>query len=210
MILTPDEYYAKYKDDYVLNLSYPWGRSLIKQVKCGMLKWSDVDAYRWYGAFEGNFCFFRLTDHTNVPDLPTLEEIEKKMLDYKKFSRFSWPYDFPDKILGKDWNIVTLHGQVCSRSTLTQEELNQLVHNANSEQFKYWLDKTQEKFDWDKTTPSKEFPIKLYLCGNDDDSWTKLFTNLRTAEFYLNQLSGINEFDAPTFDIISRDFVYTN
>jgi len=210
MILTSEEYYDKYRDEYVLRLSETWGRSLIKQVKCGMLKWSDIDAYRWYGAFEGNFVFFRLTDHTNDPNLPTLQEIEEKKLNYKKFSRFSWPYDYPKKILGENWDLVEVNGKTCSRSTLTQKELDELVALSTYDQLKYYLDKTQEKFDWEKSSPSKEFPVKLYLCGNDDDSWTKLFTNLRTAEFYLNELSGINEFNIVIFDIISRDFVYTN
>lgn len=219
MLITIEEYIKQYNDKldkytepYLLNLSelklrhdnIP-GQFLNK--KSWMLKWNDNDAACWAGPFEGNYVFCSITDYNHkYPRLKSIAEIKEHQKTYEKYSSYNWPHDYVESILGKDWNICYIGEKKLSRSDLTNLELDLLISKANEENLIFYKRKiNSDKEDWSLETVSKEFPVSLYMCGNDDCSYTKLFRSFKEAENYLRELSILNN-----FDIIYKDFVFTN
>jgi len=215
MTLTIDDYLDRYEQKsaaYLISLAAPTpGHPNIPEQflpqTSGMLKWSEADAHCWAGPFSGNFCFYRIRDWNNqYPKLCSTAEINEHEKTHNKYNAYTWPHTnkLCTKILGENWDSCYVGTILCSRSELTNVELDKLLTHATAEEKRQYLTVLAEmnkNLTFRKSTPSKELPVSLKLFGNDDATQTKLFPSMDSAERYLRYLEKHN-----TFDTIHKHF----
>lgn len=154
----------------------------------GYFHWpANKDPHNWGGPFidkEGeNWVGFRLTDENYNPRHPLLspEVIHENNKKYATYSRYSYPRSVFDR-LKMDENYWTRpfskeNPQLCSFSEMSEKELNLVLKEMTP------LEKVSSEIkiasiisDSGEGNPFKHpstlNPHKLYLCGNDDISWT--------------------------------------
>lgn len=180
--------------------------------KAIMIKWPDNDAFNWFGPFEGNYVFCRIEDYTYVyPDIPTEEEIDLKQKTFEMYMS----YNIPPKAFSRIFNHDKLFfitkgtdGKEYSRSSLTHEEYQKVILELTEEEMKQrdYNIKHNLKFKWSLTEVNKEFPVKIYLCGDDDDSYTKLDRNKKEADEEVENLIDINN----DMRYIKKNYIFTN
>jgi|GEM_PF-6483811 len=220
--LTIDEYLEKYSQTLSMT-NYLMGMAVNKStspfppefIKVGMLKWEDGSANCWGGPYKGNYVFCKVEDHTfTVGNLKSLAEIAEHWKSYITYSthntinggRALQKY-FPEI---KDWYFIqkTTDGKECSRTSFTHQELQHYLTNATKEELAYREDRIKEKMEGLITNYalSIELPVKFYLCGNDDCSYTGYFPTkdaaLKTLEFFIEE--------QPDISWIQEKFEFTN
>lgn len=84
--------------------------------------------------------------------------------------------------------------------------LNQMEDVFNQ---KHYPKKKREEYTWYKESATYEYPFRLYLCGNDDTSYSRFFPSVSEAQTCLNALLGKEQLDFSA-DIIRNQFVFTN
>ena len=159
-----------------------------KLVDYGMMKWSE-DAYCWAGDWSG-YVFFSIINYADeYPYLKSMIEINEEEKTYHRYSKYSWPYGFCNKVFGSGWDIINNEdGTQSYRSRLTHLELLKLrEYSLNSKDYNdnqaypSYQDKifeAEQEIHWHLECPSMELPIILYMCGTDDISYSKLFDSI--------------------------------
>ena len=194
-----------------------------KQIKLGMLKWRDTDAYSWAGPFDGNYVLCNIIDYTHVvPNLKSMDEIKESVKTYVKYSTYNWDNDtilrvFKDrKDLDKKYGYFLIKYKykdnkegVSGRSTLTHSELNEILTKATPKEIaKYYAtcDRIIKEEKWELEEQSVELPVKLKLNGDDDYSYAKLFG---TPEEALTELDFLIK-EQPSIEHIRNNYIFTN
>jgi len=210
-----------YKDDYLeksLNSEYA-DCFPPRLVDSGMIDWKNKEeAACWGGAWEERYAACKITDYTLCLDIPTIEMVncqENKFYNYSlhyiQFQAlkrmFGWRKDFIDAGHYGYFLLSTKDGKECSRSELTHAELETFLRNATPEELAYREQKIKKenKHIWWKETPTKEFPVKIYMFGNDDCSYSKMCKNENEAIKIVNEI-----IKHPKMEYIHKNFVFTN
>lgn len=196
-----------------------------KLIMSGMIDWKDEeDASNWAGPWDKRYVGCKIENYSLTLDLPTIamiKEEERKFWFYNSsnirrdvFRRiFKDHPDFPHEYDKQTKNAFYLimkatTGQECSRMEMTQEEVDYFLANATEEEKRYREmeieNKTKNLNLW-KETPTKEFPVKIYLFGNDDLSYSKVCYNVKEAEKIVNEI-----IEKPKMKYIYDNFVFTN
>lgn len=115
----------------------------------GMLKFTDETHWALANSFHG-FGYF-LTSSFSLSVLSSLNDFKQE----QRFSRFN----FPRRFKYKDHAKSELH-------------LQKRLERLTDKELKDW--ETGQKFNY-IDSPTKEFPFRLYICGNDDASYSKFF-----------------------------------
>lgn len=144
-------------------------------------------------ANEKHWAMFRLTDHTKEHKLPSADQIDAHQRTYIKYSAYTYGYGNCTKVFGKGWDISYVGDSRCSRGAITHQEYLQLESFLGAEKTKELYDIGLEDLDipvdrWVNTTPHIELPIKLFVAGNDDTSFTKLFATREEAYNFLESM----------------------
>lgn len=179
----------------------------------GMLEFNVKHDYCLAGPFKTkdgrSWAMYRLTDHTREHKLPSREQIEANQRTYEKYNAYTYGWNKVTNILGKDWHLVTLRGGPCGRASLTHQEYLRVEKELGKEEMdRLYQDALISSNDekWYTTTPHIEMPVKLYIAGNDDSSYTRLFETVEEGEKYLKELA-----DVPTTsEQITSDMYFTN
>jgi len=187
-----------------------------KLVVSGMIDWIDKkDAEFWGGAWEGQYAGCRITDYSLCLDIPTLEMVNQQQIKFSKYNSFNIPlYAFERMFKWRpDCNrhtfiVKTIDGKECSRSELTHIELETFLRNATPEEIAYReteIQRENKEMEWGKEMPTKEFPVKIYLFGNDDCSYTKTCKSDKEALKILQIIV-----DNPNSKYIHDNFIFSN
>lgn len=139
-------------------------------------------------------------------DLSSSENIIKcGMLEWDKDSAWRWSGPFPlDTVFFKirDYRIKTKY----DKPLKNESDLLIYIEN-NIKKYNYITNKEFYLKENLALTPTIENPIKFYICGNDDCSYTVVFPNVRSA---LNALEYIEEL--PLFEVLFDEygFMFSN
>ena len=227
--LTIEEYCKKfYRDpkdkhmiEYVESLAYRKNRPEVpfppEIYKVGMLEWNNKDADCWGGPFEENYIFCRITDHRfEYPAPKSVREINLEQEIYEEYSGYNVPLParlriFPYATKPHGYFIQkTWEGKECSRSMFTHAEytlmMSELTVEEKAEREQNINYKLKAKYRWALEQPSKEFPIKIYLCGNDDCSYTRVVLNRQEAQKEFKALLSYGN----NMNWIRKYYVFTN
>lgn len=222
MIISHEEYVKICDDDnpeyskYVLSKRETEDRNTTETfirivLSHGMLEFDTEEDYCLAGPFKTkdgkSWAMYRLTDHTREKELLSKEQIEIQQKTYKKYSAYT--YRNIEKILGENWWSVTYDGNICRRSNLTYREYllieKELGKDEMNRLYQTAINLPNEE-KWHTTTPHIEMPIKLYIAGNDDSSYIKLFETTEEGEEYLKKLAS----KPVTSEQIQSDMYFTN
>lgn len=203
-------------DDYLSTHPQPHGDSYLRRLASdnrkekllhtGMIKWNDSEAHNWAGPFGGNYAFIRITDHSLVYGLKTFMEHHVHGIAYVTYSIYNFPYR-----LQNTFDMTCKVGeQICSRSTLTHRERLQLIEMMTEEETDAYLVNIRDKVDhWDRDIPTQahvERPFHIYMCGNDDCSYSATFASQEDVEEAFEDIV-----ENPTFDTLRKlNFLFTN
>jgi len=188
-------------------------------VDVGMIDWkNEDDASFWGGAWNNRYAACIVKDYSLCLDIPTVDMVNLKEDKYYKYSLnniefsvlkrlFGWRNDFCDNGHYGSFIVVTKDGQKCARSELTHEELEVFLRHATPEELEYRENKIKEqnKHSWWKETVTKEFPVEIYMFGNDDCSYTKVCKNGKEAMRIIDEV-----IRKPSSKYIHEHFVFTN
>lgn len=186
--MTIDEYRKLFPTENV------WRVAPIKQngetslIVDGMLLFDDCSAANLAGPFDGNYGYFSITDRTDIAGWKLFTEQELRQ--QYRLSIYSIP----------NYYRYGFNSDVSSEGHL-QRRLRVL----SKKDLELW-ERNQREFAID--CPTAEKPFVLYICGNDDSSWSKFFSTAHDAKLELNLL----EYYQPlSWDIITeRKFIFTN
>lgn len=125
----------------------------------GMLKFDD-SACDWAGPFEGDYAHFALFDERNLPGTNKL----KTLAQLREAARFCH-YNMPRS--------AGFHNPATS-----EEQLQKRLKDLTPKELREWEAKVAA---WHPEHAWIECPFTLYLCGNDDCSYSKWFPTLEAA-----------------------------
>lgn len=224
MYLTIDEFVEKYPDassiDYIKCFNK---RKPNTKLMALMIEVSKSDSYMWAGPFtspDGKYWFVcKIQDDSQLLDLNTVAIVNAKQRQYKLYSKYSYPHGLVEKLFGKNWEIYDYEDKnyeitKCSRSALTHEEMLIMHEYLRTDPvYKHTFDldaiinyEISFKNDWSKKTTTKEFPVRVYMAGNDDCSYTILHEVWTTALIWVETLSNMQNKE----DYIRKNCVFTN
>lgn len=177
-----EDYYILFPDEKV------WCAERSTTQIHGMLEFNET-ASSWAAPFNGNWAYYSIKDGRKINpnrELPTLAEAKRKA----KYSRYAFPSRFmlTEKSVMDDHKLETLQSQM-TKSEITYRE--KYLEEAAS--------------DW----YTIEKPFCLYMCGNDDCSYSKFFATLEQAMEELTMLEACQPLDMNK-DIQHNGFVFTN
>lgn len=199
MRLTYGEYNKRFPQSNDYLKSHFNDTSKYKCIESGMILWEDQPE-RWGGPWEGSFAAFVFRDHTKDLELKSCNEIFTKHKHYANTSKYNVPASTLKKLgwesQSEYWHMIYIDKDgrhtLCSRSELTEEELEILQNKMTDE----------EKIEWELnimkcvcgrdlnplTCVSKEKPFSIYFFGNDDCSYTAVFKNKKIAKEFLDMI----------------------
>lgn len=180
-----EQYYLRFPTEHV------WCAERLSNVKTtqGMLEFNE-SADCWAHPFNKSWAYFsimdgKLMEHAKYK-LPTLKELEHK-------ARHAHYY-FPHRFFLSHNSVMSEHRIANLFAGMTAREIDQYEKSiANHIKECYTVEK----------------PFRLYLCGNDDCSYSKYLAQLSEAEEELVLLEACQPLDFEK-DIIDNGFVFTN
>lgn len=194
--------------------------SVIIYIEGGMLEFDKKESYALAGPFitgkgtenERHWAAYYISDHSRLGTLKSVKEENLAQKRYYKYSAYTYGWRVVEEVLGKDWFLCYVGEdptKLCSRSTLTYQELlkvrNALGIQKCTELYEERL-KSIEEDRWSDVTPHIELPIKLYLAGNDDSSFTRLFATVEDAVRFVNDVSK----NLATSSFLHEEMIFTN
>lgn len=202
MILTNEDYFNIHTDsiyiDYINRVSE-------NSIRCGFLKWDNNESWIWSGDYNGCYCAFIIDSYSNAEPLLTKAEMDIHQLKSDKYCSFSWPPNILYKYFDND--ILVDYGfkfhfddsdKVYVRNQLTEDEYNHLISVCTGDELnihKSKLELLNSCFRWSNCEFTVETPIRLYLYGTDDTSYSIFVDTIETANETLIKLEKL-----PTFD----------
>jgi len=148
------------------NFNYP------RTLRAEFIKWPDSPEY-WAGAWARTHVLACVKDHTNI--YPALKPRHIRDAEIKHYA-MTCTYCLPSKYRQQYEKVVTVNGRKCLNSTLTNVELTELDELMSDEEKSEWGQKVSDhiansKLD-DTTYTTFEKPIRIYLAGTDDTSYS--------------------------------------
>lgn len=154
----------------------------------GMLQFDEDSRANWAGPFEGGFAYYCVIDNRHL-HLPTLAEAAEQ-------HRFSH-WIMPD---------VVRYQQGWKESAQNEEHLQKRLALLSYKDLKQWeinIRKMVVEF------PTVENPFSLYMCGNDDCSYTKYYSTLEALQAELDLFLSDQPLNM-SLHIYENGFVFTN
>lgn len=194
--LTIDEYLEKFPlkpnpSEYLRGLAIVRKKTFPQElVRVGMLKWEDETACCWGGPYKGNYVFGKIEDYSlTCGELKSLAEIAEYWRTYFKYSTYCFQHGSLQKYfpyMDRQFSTflqISSDGTHCGRSSLTHQELELFLSRAPKEEKDYREEKIKEELEGTITqyTLSIELPVRFYLCGNDDTSYSGYFPTREAA-----------------------------
>jgi hypothetical protein len=175
----------------------------------GFILWNKADAHNWAGPWLNKAALCLVTDYRFDPKLKSIYEKIEHWRTYEQYNKFNLPYKF-QKELEKNMILISNSGDKCSRSQMTYEEKQHILKQLTTKELEEYNLKITKKIIYHKSNiyiePTIEHPIEIYLCGNDDTSYTYCCENVERAKDIINQIE-IN----PNFKKLkSLGFKFTN
>lgn len=165
----------------------------------GSFKDKNNNTYWGYYSLK-NYCFYH--------NLKSISELIVKQKTYLTYSKYSYP-TLVKEVFGEDYfSYVNKYGTSVTRTRLTNEELNKLKH-YNDIVFRCNQEKVFEELftmPWYKETCTIEYPYKLYICGNDDASYSKFFSTKKDMYEFFNSIKD----KKLTLDFLNKEMIFTN
>jgi hypothetical protein len=212
VFLTIKEYVKRYGDRYEDYLNRHAKNGLfVYTIVHGLIEWEKETSHMWAGPFPGNCVGVTLTDHSRDCNIKTLAQIMEQVNAYSEYSVYNYPRDLIEQILGKDvLKIISTEGDLCGRSKLTYQETQTMLSRMTPEQKLFREKRMEEEIaqirdTWPREMPHVEKPYCLRLYGNDDTSYSRLFSILEEAKTEIEILV-----KNPSADRIYKEFVFTN
>ena len=151
----------------------------IKLIKQIMFRLDNDYPYQAYCGFSDRTCwvYCSVTDHSNAkPKIKTKEELIQYQISHTKLSKYNWS--------SKDLKMNESDYYKLSY-TITEEMLSKLLEDPeNLKKFNDKMDPTinpESPEWWYNTMPHKEKPIRIYVAGGDDSSYTQLVKTVDEA-----------------------------
>ena len=185
-------------------------------VQCGMLKWDDDDApEHWGGAFPNNMVYFQLEDHRKDSNLSTAVKIFENTKNYAYRSRFNRSLQALLRAgFNDDYWVRPYMGQLCSFSEMSDEEIKAVEAVETPEEKLQFELKYHGYLASNSGNPYNQIsidrPFKLYLCGNDDCSYSMYF-NWNEEDYFENILHPVKTIlTTPSWYDVHRHCHFTN
>ena len=152
--------------------------------------------------------YYSLTNYCFYHELKSISELIAKQKTNLIYSRYSYP-KLVKEVFGEEYfSYISNNGTLVTRTRLTDEELNKLKE-YNDFLFIYNQEKALEELftmPWYKEMCTIEYPYKLYICGNDDTSYSKFFKTQKEMYEYFNSIK-----DRPlTYENTFNYMIFTN
>lgn len=152
--------------------------------------------------------YYSLEDYRFYKELKSIAELIAEQKTYLIYSRYTY-YQLVKEVFGKEYfSYKYKDGTLTTRTKLTNEELNKLK-NHNDFLFRYNQEKALEELftiPWYKETCTIEYPYKLYICGNDDTSYSKFFSTKKDMYKFFNSIKN----NKLTCKFFNKQMVSTN
>lgn len=143
------------------------------------------------GPFDGGYAYYM------IQDCRTLRGWNVVSFDnYKLRCRFS-QYNIPN------WN-----GKGLKNPAENEEQLQKRLEKLTDKERKYWQIAVEKEIKY-CDYPTLENPIRFYICGNDDSSWTKFFPTVESAKEELKLYLSMQPINYQ-IHISDNGFVFTN
>ena len=134
--------------------------------------------------------YYSLEDYRFYRELKSIAELIAEQKTYLIYSRYTY-HQLVNEVFGKEYFSHTYKdGTFTTRTKLTREELNEL-RKHNDFLFRYNQERALEELitiPWYKETCTIEYPYKLYICGNDDTSYSRLFCTKEDMYKFFNNI----------------------
>jgi len=186
-IISFEEYLELIKDheDYKIYSKYFIGTTSKNTLFEGMLKWPDDDSpENWAGPFPLNYVIIRISKSNTTK---TEVDVFNSMLNSEKRSTYNRLGTVLDRVgFGREYWIrplvykgETVSDQLCTYSTMTDEELSIVEAAETPEEHLYYQQKVIRNLSSKDSRPKNqdtiEHPYRIYLAGNDDYSYTMYY-----------------------------------
>lgn len=210
--IIPDDFDSEYLEEAKNILSY------IKSYK-GEIKfhrefilWNDVPEY-WSGPYFKKYVLCSITDYTPQEDLKSTNLLKWEIREKAKYNIKNVPEKYkkyidmsPRLISGKENKI-----HEWEKHKMNISEYRHILKIIDEKSKKQWFRNQklefQKEFNRDILEyPSMDYPVKVYLCGNDDTSYSILTENREKALMIVNDIR-----NNPTWDNLQNiGFIFTN
>lgn len=152
--------------------------------------------------------YYSLEDYRFYKELKSIAELIVEQKTYLIYSRYTY-YQLVKEVFREEYFSYTYKdGTPVTRTKLTNEELNKLK-NHNDFLFRYNQEKALEELftiPWYKETCTIEYPYKLYICGNDDTSYSKFFSTKKDMYKFFNSIKN----NKLTYKFFKKQMIFTN
>jgi hypothetical protein len=174
----------------------------------GFIKWPD-NPECWAGAYEtpeGGYVWCSVSNSERCYGLKSMAET---IAGNEKYATYS-AYNLPPYLLSMSERKVKVHGSECTATQLTRSELDAIVAvmgKLDREQWEGKVEKLKSSMNSEsRGYPTVEYPVKIYLAGTDDCSYSLCTATQEIANDIVSDLV-----KNPTWDKV-RDygFVFTN
>ncbi len=182
-----DEYRLLYPTEIVHSCTLTKSDGTSALVREGMLKFDD-SACDWAGPFEGDYAYFCILDERHLPGTNKLKSLAQ-LREEARFCHYNMP------------RTAGFHNPATSEAQL-QKRLKDLT----PKELREWEAKIAA---WHPEHAWIECPFTLYLCGNDDFSYSKWFPTLEAAHEEVELLLACEPLNTQR-DIRDNGFVFTN
>lgn len=199
---------ADKKDQHYLT-SLCQERPNYKLLKCGLIEWPDNPS-SWGGAFSGKYALCRIEDHSLSHGLVSKLARTVNLLEHVKYSKFYFPSEMQNKY--EKTLLCKVGVETAMRCKLTESELEKWSEEFKRRFYaKYWEAEAKRIEDFarlmEEPSVTIETPIRFYLCGNDDTSYTQVYESKRSA---INALQAL--LSSPNWNMLIKvlRFKFTN
>jgi len=174
----------------------------------GFVIWDKFETSNWAPAWFDIGVLIMVDDHSYACDLPSIRTKKNQLKDDAKYSIYNFPYHIQKKWLEKNRRIVSTDGHVCGRSELTYDELEEIKEKMNTTETSEYANNMwkQESHYSDKSFLTKENPVRIYMCGTDDYSYTCHTSNMKKANEIISDI--LNEPSMTT--LFKNEFFFSN
>lgn len=152
--------------------------------------------------------YYSLEDYRFYKELKSIAELIAEQKTYLIYSRYTY-HQLVNEVFEKEYFSYTYKdGTFTTRTKLTREELNKL-RKHNDFLFRYNQERALEELitiPWYREICTIEYPYKLYICGNDDTSYSRLFCTKKDMYKFFNSIKN----NKLTCKFFNKQMVSTN
>jgi hypothetical protein len=169
-------------------------------VEAGFIDWTDLPEC-WAGPWDSKYVFYKIVNHS-LQDLPSREELE---LSFKKSARTAaWIY--PKRL--KDNYYTDIKDRYVKR--MTYQEYIKLCNDmtaAEAEEFEKNVEQyISRRYKEINQILTFETPVRIYMCGTDDTSYSLCVQTPEDAISIIDDLSNNSTWE----NLRNMGFVFTN